>query len=234
LRTGDLGFLHAGELFIVGRMKDLLIVNGENYFPEDLEQHVAAAHEAALEGVAIFAVETGEREQLVLLLERRRVWQQATLAEQRRALADSAQRTVAQATGLWVDAVGLVAPGHLPRTTSGKIQRFRCRERFLAAQTEGIEVILYPQPAQTLVSLAEQIQAVTPVSNFILAFLAQRLQCPIAELDLRQSIRDLGVGSLDIALLLAQLADQFGIHVPLEWFLENLLLEEFLARVNAS
>ena len=232
LRTGDLGFLHAGELFIVGRMKDLLIVNGENYFPEDLEQHVAAAHEAALEGVAIFAVDTGEREQIVLLLERRRVWYQATLAEQRRALADSAQRTVAQATGLWVDAVGLVAPGHLPRTTSGKIQRFRCREHFLAAQTAGIELFVYAQPAQTPVSLAAQLQAATPATSFILTFLAQRLQCQIAALDLHQSLRDLGLGSLDAAMLRAQLAERFGIQVPLAWFLENLRLEEFLARVN--
>lgn len=227
LRTGDLGFVHAGELFIVGRAKDLLIVNGENYAPEDLEQLVLEAHPQQIESVACFAVAQAEGEEIVMLMAWRRTWRDARDAAQREALSTSAQRRVTQATGLWIAAVGLIAPGQMPHTTSGKLQRFRCRERFLAAATEGLEVFTYPQPQPSARQAAN-------ASSFTLDFVAQRLHMPVTSLNRQQRLSELGLGSLDAALLRAQLAEHYGVEVPLAWLVANPTLEEFLERVGGG
>lgn len=133
LRTGDLGFLHEGELFVTGRLKDLLIVRGRNLAPQDLEAAACEAHEAiAADAVAAFMVEaddgvraSGARDRLVLVAELRRQGRQGVdhdevLAAMRAALSRLHQ--------VQADALALVAPLALPRTSSGKLQRARCAD----------------------------------------------------------------------------------------------------------
>ncbi|AUX27626.1 uncharacterized protein SOCEGT47_082220 [Sorangium cellulosum] len=145
LRTGDLGFLHEGELFITGRIKDVIIVRGRNYYPQDVELAVASAHEAfAPDGGAAFAVgpEDGlrlpadEPEALVVCQELRRGQRGLDLAE----LARAARRAVAQQFGLPVAAIVLLGPRRLPKTTSGKIQRRACKAAFLRGELETLGV----------------------------------------------------------------------------------------------
>jgi acyl-CoA synthetase (AMP-forming)/AMP-acid ligase II len=139
LRTGDLGFVHDGELFVTGRLKDLIIVHGLNHYPQDIEDSVRGCHAAVRAGgVAAFAVTTGEDEptgeRLVLFVELR----------QRRpseAIADEVVRAVRRAVytdhRLAVHTVVLGLSGLVRKTTSGKVRRQACREAFESGLVHG-------------------------------------------------------------------------------------------------
>ncbi|HEX5319958.1 MAG TPA: acyl-CoA synthetase, partial [Stellaceae bacterium] len=131
LRTGDLGFLgDGGDLFVTGRIKDIVIVRGTNHYPQDIEHTVESADPAlAAHGGAAFAVidETGE-ERLVVVQEVER--SQRHRAEPK-ALAARIREAVVAGHDIVPLAVALLRPGALPKTTSGKIQRARARRLWL-------------------------------------------------------------------------------------------------------
>jgi acyl-CoA synthetase (AMP-forming)/AMP-acid ligase II len=131
LRTGDLGFLHEGELFVTGRIKDLVIIRGSNHYPQDLEWTVQASHPALAAGVgAAFSVDTDAGERLVILheLPEARQGQDIDVA----GIAGAARAALAEAHEIELYALGLVRRGGIPRTSSGKIQRQQCLATWLA------------------------------------------------------------------------------------------------------
>ena len=142
LRTGDLGFLDDGELFITGRLKDLIIIAGQNRYPQDIEQTVAESHPALrLGGQAAFSVDGDGGEQLVILAEMDRPSPRPAITahvadsrmdEVEAEVTRAVRHAVSEAHALSAGTVVLVAPGSLPRTTSGKLQRHACRAAFLA------------------------------------------------------------------------------------------------------
>lgn len=130
MRTGDLGFLHAGELFVVGRIKDTIIIRGRNLYPQDLETCAEQAHPLLrTNGAAAFSCFGDAEEELVLVLEIDRRYRHQAIP-----LEDIRQNVVARLVREYD-----VAPTHLhvgpygtiPRTTSGKVQRQACKEAFL-------------------------------------------------------------------------------------------------------
>ncbi len=127
LRTGDLGFIHEGQLFVAGRLKDMIIVRGVNRYPQDIEQTAEHAHEIMHSGlVAAFADNAEDRERLIILAEVQKRRQETDWDS----VINSIRREVAQQHELPPDAVVLVRFGTLPRTSSGKIQRHACRNEF--------------------------------------------------------------------------------------------------------
>jgi acyl-CoA synthetase (AMP-forming)/AMP-acid ligase II len=130
LRTGDLGFLDAaGNMTITGRLKDLIVLAGKNHYPQDLELSVEEACPAVRRNfVAAFSVDTGEAERVVVVAEVRR---EAGPAE-RAAAEEQARRALQQRHELALAELVLVEPGEVPKTTSGKVQRARCRELWAA------------------------------------------------------------------------------------------------------
>ncbi|GHG07308.1 MULTISPECIES: fatty acyl-AMP ligase [Amycolatopsis] len=131
LRTGDLGVRHDGELYIAGRIKDLIIVDGRNHYPQDVEATAASADPGIRPGsVAAFAVAGGDTEAVVVVAEHRAHADLAEPAE--RALTAAVRRLVSDAHGLALRDVLLVPAGRVPRTSSGKIARGACRDRYLA------------------------------------------------------------------------------------------------------
>jgi len=128
LRTGDLGFLRDGELFVTGRLKDLLIFRGVNHYPQDIEHTVQAAHEhvAHCAGAAVIVGEEGA-EQLVLVQEtvRRRDLDFPSIIE-------AIRKRVSGTHELPVAAIVLIKARSIPKTSSGKIQRHACRDGYLA------------------------------------------------------------------------------------------------------
>jgi acyl-CoA synthetase (AMP-forming)/AMP-acid ligase II len=127
LRTGDLGFFSDGELFIVGRIKDLLIVRGRNHYPDDIEATVGAVSGGR---VAAISVEDDATEQLVAIIE---VKERATPEETLEKLAgvkSEVTSAISQAHGISAADLVLVARGSIPITTSGKIRRQACAEQY--------------------------------------------------------------------------------------------------------
>jgi acyl-CoA synthetase (AMP-forming)/AMP-acid ligase II len=128
LRTGDLGFILDGELFVTGRIKEVLIVRGRNYYPQDIEASAQACSPALRAGGgAVFEVDQGEGARLVLVQELdRKLGRSADLAK----LVGDVRQTVAESFALQLHEVVFLEPGTLPRTTSGKIQRYACRQSY--------------------------------------------------------------------------------------------------------
>jgi long chain fatty acid CoA FadD26 len=137
LRTGDLGVISDGELFIVGRIKDLLIVDGRNHYPDDIE---ATIQEITRGRVAAISVPNQRTEQLVAIVEAK---QRGSTDEETLDGFRNIKREVKLATsesyGLRVADVVLVAPGSIPITTSGKVRRFACGERYLRNEFDRLD-----------------------------------------------------------------------------------------------
>jgi acyl-CoA synthetase (AMP-forming)/AMP-acid ligase II len=129
MRTGDLGFLEDGELYVTGRMKDLIIVRGRNHYPQDIEETAQTSHPALRLGFgAAFVVEDDANERLVLVNEvRRQYLRKLALSE----IAGEVRAAVVREHGLRVAGVVLLKTASVPKTSSGKIQRGLCKARFL-------------------------------------------------------------------------------------------------------
>jgi acyl-CoA synthetase (AMP-forming)/AMP-acid ligase II len=138
LRSGDLGFLSGGELFVTGRRKDLLIIRGCNHYPQDIELTVAKSHSALQpDGGAAFSIEVNGEERLVVVHELGRQHRLADHGEVQAAV----RQAVAEQHDVQVYRVVLLKPGGVPRTSSGKIQRQACRAAFLAGTLEALELV---------------------------------------------------------------------------------------------
>ncbi len=127
LRTGDLGVVYDGALFIIGRIKDLLIVDGRNHYPDDIE---ATVREITGARVATFAAPDDVTERLVAIVELRDQGASPPGAEALRALRREITSAVSKTHALRVADLVLVRPGSIPVTTSGKIRRSRCAELY--------------------------------------------------------------------------------------------------------
>jgi acyl-CoA synthetase (AMP-forming)/AMP-acid ligase II len=129
LRTGDLGFLLNGELFITGRLKDVIIIKGRNHYPQDIETTVANSHSSFRHGRgAAFTVEVNGEERLVIVQEIERSWLRKIDSTE---LTPVIREAVANNHGLHVYKVGLIRPATIPKTTSDKIRRNLCRSMLL-------------------------------------------------------------------------------------------------------
>ncbi|MBW4520426.1 MAG: fatty acyl-AMP ligase [Scytolyngbya sp. HA4215-MV1] len=129
LRTGDLGFMHQGELFVTGRIKDLIIIRGTNHYPQDIEWTVQQIHPALRPDYgAAFSIDVDNEEKLVVVQEVERQQQEFDTEE----VITSIRQAIAEIHELQVYAVVLVKPGNILKTSSGKIQRRACKASFLA------------------------------------------------------------------------------------------------------
>jgi 8-amino-7-oxononanoate synthase/acyl carrier protein len=243
LRTGDLGFTHDGELFVTGRLKDLVIVRGRNHYPQDIEATVAKSHPGVRGGWgAAFTVEEGPEQKLVIILEMERR-QRAEAAQ----VTDAIRRDVAREHELVVDSIVLVRAGSIPRTSSGKVQRHACRDAFLDRSLEVVAewyragsdgpVAAGPVPTAEDRSLGEAAEPRRPeaarvpsTSNSSHAAARWQTLEATAEivldvvrsigkdrtvgLELDSSIVELGLDSLERMEIVAALEDHFGGRLP--------------------
>jgi fatty acid CoA ligase FadD21 len=132
LRTGDLGFIYEGELFIVGRIKDLLIIRGRNHYPEDIE---ATVQEITRGRVAAISVPVNSTEQLVTIIElKKRSDANGAATRWLSELKSDVTSAISNAYGLSIGDLVLVEAGSIPTTTSGKIRRAACVEQYREEQ----------------------------------------------------------------------------------------------------
>ena len=127
LRTGDLGFYDGHSLYVTGRLKDLIVIRGQNHYPQDIEQTIAQSHtDLNLYGAA-FSLDVKGQESLVVFQEVKR---EALRRLDTEAIFRAIRAAVSQHHGLQISAIWLLKPSHLPKTTSGKVQRQACKVEF--------------------------------------------------------------------------------------------------------
>ena len=215
LRTGDLGFIRDGELFVTGRLKDLLIIRGRNHYPQDIELTARRCHTALTSGMgAAFTFEVGGEERLVILLEVDRHLRSRQAGE----VIAAVRQALAEDHDLEADSIVLVKTGGLRKTSSGKIQRHLCRQEFLSGGLEvvaasasrevsrdagGVEPESPPSATQSLPG-PEAIRA------WLVAKVAARLSLEPAQIDTGAPFSGLGLNSVNAVSISGDLEDWLG------------------------
>lgn len=223
MRTGDLGFAVNAELCVTGRIKDLIIIAGENHLPQDIEATVLENFEQLEpDGACAFEVTRPRGTAVAIVVEIRRVARRADPA----GLAIEIARTVAEIHGIPVADVLILPPRRLPRTTSGKLQRQACRAAYAA---DALPIL-----AQLRRSGAEAVTAAAslPLANWLRRRVAELAAMPAAEVDLRDSPARYGLGSADVVSLAGELAERTGSDVSPTIFFENATLLEVLDSIG--
>ncbi len=219
LRTGDLGLLREGELCLTGRLKDLLIVRGENRYPQDLERAAGEAH-AALRpgGGAAFADEDEDgRERAVLVHEVRRPggWSADEVG-------GAIARAVLEREGVALDLVLLIPPGALPKTTSGKVRRRRAR----ALWREGaLGELARWERARPPADGAPAARTPEAVADWLAARVASALACAPETVARAAPLGALGVDSLAMTEIARALHAALGAAPGLSRLLEGASIE---------
>jgi amino acid adenylation domain-containing protein len=227
LRTGDLGFMQDGEVFVTGRLKDLIIIRGRNHYPQDIEGTVEKSHPAFRSGCgAAFSIERNGEEQLVVVQEMERRERSSDIEE----LAGVVRRAVSEHHDLQVHAVVLVRAGSIPKTTSGKIQRRACKAAFLAQQLAivGTSILSAEKDdrsnedvrCEDVLALADG-EREPVVIAYLARLIAKRVRVPADRLDSEQPLTAFGLDSLTGAELAHEIERRFGISLPMASLLDG-------------
>jgi amino acid adenylation domain-containing protein len=233
LRTGDLGFLHQGELFITGRIKDLIIVRGLNHYPQDIELTVEHSHPALRGGGgAAFSIESGGQERLIIIqeLDRR---QKADADE----VIEAIRRAVVEGHELQPYAITLAKAGTIPKTSSGKIQRQACRAMYMAgdlgggtrwqgdAESDGTRAFALAAPS---IGSPEDIQ------EWLVSRIAAHLGLDRRTITVSDSLSTYGLDSLQAIELAHDIETSVGVSLPPTQFLHELSIAQVAARAFES
>jgi thioester reductase-like protein/FkbH-like protein len=204
LRTGDLGFIDQGELYVCGRRKDLLIVRGRNLHPHDLERAISDAHSRVRTGcVVALATEHEDNEEIVVVAEVR----ESTGAERLEEIGATTREVLSDGFGVRPLEVVLVQPRSLPKTSSGKLRRSATRDMW---RTGRLERLAYVDRGP---SHAEAEPPRDVVEARVLEICAELLEAPA--LTRNDDFFKLGADSVAIASMTAKLEQVLGREIPL-------------------
>ncbi len=253
LRTGDLGFLQDGELFISGRLKDLIIIRGRNHYPQDIELTVEQCHPALRPACGVaFSVDAMSEEQLVIVHEVERQYRNLNVDE----VVEAIRQAVAEHHELQVYAVVLIKTGSIPKTSSGKLQRNACRQGFLAGTFDVVGAWTLPPDGGVLFEglinqtpteadaqpengrhIREELLLVQPLErqrlleNYILSKIATALKISPSRLNAQQPLNSLGLDSLTAVELKNWIEEELNVQIPITIFLQEPSIAEFSAQL---
>jgi acyl-CoA synthetase (AMP-forming)/AMP-acid ligase II/acyl carrier protein len=213
LRTGDLGFIFEKQLFVTGRLKNLIIIRGRNHYPEDIEQTINAAYEGLRTGYcAAFSIEVEDQDQLVVVQEveprNRDLDTEAAIRAIRTA--------IAQRHELEVYSVVLIKAGTVPKTSSGKTRRAACRQLYLNAELEVVAAWTAPLD-QADHELADAPEVLSPdhmsaqeIEAWLIQRITARMRLSAGDVKVTTPFMELGMGSLDAVEIAAALERWLG------------------------
>jgi acyl carrier protein len=216
LRTGDLGFVRDGELFITGRLKDLLILWGRNHYPQDIELTIQNSHPALrIDAGAAFAIERDCQEYLVIVQEVERTALRELDVE---AIVASIKQAVTEQHEISVFAIALIKPASIPKTSSGKIQRQACRDQFLADSLDIVGQWTQPQSNlnyPTMLETSDSVSILTEgnnlteevIADWIVTRLSQVANLDPDKIDIDEPLSIYGLDSSVLLSLTADLSD---------------------------
>jgi amino acid adenylation domain-containing protein len=219
LRTGDLGFIRDGELYITGRMKDCIIIRGRNHYPQDIEQTVESAHSAVrLNGVAAFSQLRNGEESVIIVSEVNRNYRGDF-----RDVLEAVRAAVAAEHEVQAIAITLIKAGGLPKTSSGKVQRQECKAKFLENSLPVVaESVPEFEPQQAEISISRDAVLAADASGrkelleeYLVNLAAQALHHAPNQVAPEQSLISLGMDSLMLFYFKQKLDTCFNVELPL-------------------
>ena len=223
LRTGDLGFLLDGKLFVTGRLKDMIIIRGRNHYPQDIELTVENSHPALRNHCsAAFSVEREGEERLVVAGEVERTHLRKLNTEE---VVRAIQIAVSTEHELDVDGVVLLKTGSIPKTSSGKIQRRACKQGFLEGNLKVVgqwqrtlettpKISSSSSPLTTQDdSSANPSKTVAEIEAWLIKKIAELLQLAPKNIYSTQPLAVYGLNSLKAVSIAAELEEWLGISV---------------------
>ena len=226
LRTGDLGFLREGELFVVGRLKDMLIIHGRNYYASDLEATAEASHPGLRPGCgAAFALEQDGEERVVLVQE---LAESST--ERCAEAAEAIRQAITDTHGIPVAAVVLLAPKSILKTSSGKIRRQDCKKAFLAGTLKVLGELRFEAREVTADSAAPG----TETEQAIAGVWAELLGLSGAQVGLDTGFFSLGGDSVLAAQAVNRISELFQVQLRLEEAMAELTVRGLARVVDAQ
>ncbi|TQV67809.1 AMP-binding protein, partial [Exilibacterium tricleocarpae] len=230
LKTGDLGFFDSGELFVTGRKKDLIIIRGENHYPQDVELTVQKCHSLFRKGcIAAFRIEENQIDKLVVVAEVRK----ATISmREKNSLISAAKSAVLKEYGISLHHLVLLPPGSYLRTSSGKVQRSLSHKKYLNGELTTVDVAVGSR--ETLVNGEKAASAVATV-DWLKAMLAGLLNIPVNTLNSDAPMADFGLDSLTATQFSELISRRLGRTVPLEVAYDYptlSLLADYLAEID--
>ncbi|MBI3806335.1 MAG: AMP-binding protein, partial [Nitrospirae bacterium] len=238
LRTGDLGFVKNGEVFVTGRLKDLLIVRGRNHYPQDIERTVEQSHVLCRAGgTAAFSLQESGEEVVVVVQEVERQVAVCDIDE----IAAAMRSAVSEQHDLRISSIIFIKAGSLPKTSSGKVQRRACREEFLRGRLDIIGKSVVQTPAQvaatTVITMAE-LRDLSPaaqrrrIEQWLQAIIADRLGSNQASVPCDRPVHLLGLDSLMAAEVLHRVEETFGIPLSLQILLGGATLGDLAVTIG--
>ena len=240
MRTGDLGYLWENELYVTGRIKEMIIVAGRNHYPQDIEHSLQASNPAFRKGCgAAFAVSEHGKEELVVMQEVSNAGMQPSDFQQ---LTLQSARAIASRHGISPKALVLIAPGNLPKTSSGKIQRAEAKKIFEAG---NITTLYTWTNASAAVNRTREVrepapQAFTDWQSELYAqmqtWVSDKLNVDSHHVDLDVTFSELGVDSIEAIELVDRLQDTIQRTIPATELLRyptvKSLIEHFAAELT--
>ncbi len=219
LRTGDLGFLNDGELFVTGRLKDLLIIRGLNYYPQDIESVAEQSHPALRpKHSAAFTARFEGEDHLVVVCEVERSYRKSLDADE---VVRKIRRAVAEQYELPAYAVVLARTGGVPRTSSGKVRRRACKEMFLSGSLETLRIDI--SEVHDLASKEDGPRKRLPTEEALAEIWETVLG--LEQVSIYDNFFELGGHSLLAMRVMTRLNRHFGVELPLRVLFEDPTIE---------
>jgi len=233
-RTGDLGFYHQGELYITGRLKDILIIHGRNYYPQDIEFFTETCHSAIRPAAsAAFSVEVAGEEKLVIVAEVQRTAIRELDVE---AVSNAIRQVVAEEMEQEVYAIQLLRTASILKTSSGKIQHKACREGFLNKTLDvvGESVINSLKTAQALKAENGR-TAIDPASiqTWLMAWICIKMGVSIERIDVSKIISHYGLDSMKAIQLQQDILLKYAVDVPPYLLFEKITIHDLSEKILA-
>lgn len=225
LRTGDLGFIHKGQLYVTGRLKDLIIIRGANFFPDDIEFSAEKSNGALRKNTsAAFSTDIDGEEKLILLAEVERTYMR-DLAEDE--VFEDIKNSIFSEHGIQAHAITLVRPGSTLKTSSGKIQRFAMKKAWLRKELNIVAQWEMKVTDENVVSA----MGFRPefLREWMINWMAQKLELDPGKIDTHKPVSAYGLDSITAVSLERDVNKQFGVEWPIESFLKENSIDQLVA-----